>query len=171
VRIRAVSLVVIIVSLLAVTACGSSTPPPAGGPASGTSAVPAAFTAPVLAGGTFDGASLAGRPAVLWFWAPWCGTCAGQAETVRGLADTYQGRVTVLGVAGMGKVPEMNDFVKTFKLQNLTHLADEQGAVYRRFGITQQSTYALLDASGKVLGRGPLDNDDLAERVKALAAG
>jgi thiol-disulfide isomerase/thioredoxin len=114
---------------------------------------------------------LAGKPALLWFWAPWCSTCAGQAETVRGLADTYRGKVTVLGVAGMDKVPEMNEFVKLFKLQNMTHLADEQGAVYRHFKVTQQSTYALIDASGKVLGRGPLDNADVTARVKALAAG
>ncbi len=34
--------------------------------------VPAAldFTAPLLGGGQFDGASAAGKPLVLWFWAP-----------------------------------------------------------------------------------------------------
>ena len=36
------------------------------------SAVPEAlrFSAPLIGGGTLDGASLAGRDVVLWFWAP-----------------------------------------------------------------------------------------------------
>jgi hypothetical protein len=29
-----------------------------------------AFTAPVLGGGSLDGASLAGKPVAFWFWAP-----------------------------------------------------------------------------------------------------
>jgi len=29
-----------------------------------------AFRAPLVGGGTFDGAELAGTPVVLWFWAP-----------------------------------------------------------------------------------------------------
>ncbi len=28
------------------------------------------FTAPLVGGGTFDGASAAGKPTVFWFWAP-----------------------------------------------------------------------------------------------------
>ena len=37
-----------------------------------TAAVPEAlrFTAPLVGGGTFDGAAIAGRPTVFWFWAP-----------------------------------------------------------------------------------------------------
>ena len=35
-------------------------------------AVPEAlqFTAPLVGGGTFDGAAAAGKPTVFWFWAP-----------------------------------------------------------------------------------------------------
>ena len=29
-----------------------------------------AFTAPLVGGGTFDGATAAGKPTVFWFWAP-----------------------------------------------------------------------------------------------------
>ncbi len=37
-----------------------------------TSSLPDAlrFTSPLVGGGSIDGASLAGRPTVLWFWAP-----------------------------------------------------------------------------------------------------
>ncbi|MDH2393959.1 redoxin family protein, partial [Streptomyces sp. HNM0663] len=39
-------------------------------------------------GKPFDAKTLAGKPAVLWFWAPWCPTCKGQAaETAKVAAD------------------------------------------------------------------------------------
>ena len=39
---------------------------------SGPAVVPEAlqFTAPLVGGGTFDGAAAVGRPTVFWFWAP-----------------------------------------------------------------------------------------------------
>ena len=154
-------------SLLA--GCGGPATAPAAGASTGAAASPATFTAATLGGGTFDSAALAGNPAVLWFWAPWCPTCAGQAKTVRGLAETYRGRVTVLGVAGLDKPAEMDHFVDIFKLTGMTHLADEQGVVWKRFGIAEQSLYVLLDASGQVSYRGRLDDDDLTARVAAMA--
>lgn len=41
-------------------------------PAEPTASVPEAlqFTAPLVGGGTFDGAAFAGKPTVFWFWAP-----------------------------------------------------------------------------------------------------
>ena len=33
------------------------------------------FTGTTLSGAPFDGSSLQGKPAVLWFWAPWCPPC------------------------------------------------------------------------------------------------
>ena len=32
------------------------------------------FTSETVAGEPFDGADLAGKPTVFWFWAPWCPT-------------------------------------------------------------------------------------------------
>jgi hypothetical protein len=49
---------------------GSTDPDDAGGAAV---AVPAAldFSAPLVGGGDIEVAALAGRPVLLWFWAPW----------------------------------------------------------------------------------------------------
>jgi hypothetical protein len=46
-------------------------PAPTGSPTG--AAVPEAlqFTAPLLGGGDIEMAALAGRPVLLWFWAPW----------------------------------------------------------------------------------------------------
>jgi hypothetical protein len=59
-------------ALIAATAavgCGSSTPQAADRTDGVAEAV--RFEAPILRGGTLDGASLAGRPVLLWFWAPY----------------------------------------------------------------------------------------------------
>lgn len=46
---------------------------PAGDSGTDAATVPAAldFTAPLVGGGEIEMGSLAGRPVLLWFWAPW----------------------------------------------------------------------------------------------------
>ena len=129
------------------------------------------FTVATLDGATFDGHSLAGRPAVLWFWAPWCPTCLGQAKQVNGLAADYAGKATVVGVAGLGAVPEMHEFVDLARLSGFPQLADEQGVVWKRFGITAQSTFVVLDAEGTVTASGHLDPAELPGRLDELLVG
>ncbi len=73
--------------LIALTGCGSQT---AAGPAAGAATGdPLSFSGETIDGEAFEGASLAGRPAVLWFWAPWCPTCRGQIPQVTALASDY----------------------------------------------------------------------------------
>jgi len=134
-------------------------------------AVPASlkFTGKTLDGKAFDGSSLAGKPSLLWFWAPWCATCAGQAATVSNLKDKYGTKVNVLGVAGLGDVPAMNEFVTDLDVANVTHLSDGSGVVWKRFGIVEQSLYVLIDPTGKVVHKGFLDSQQITQRVAALA--
>ena len=40
------------------------------------------FTGTSLSGAPFNGASLQGKPAVLWFWTPWCPFCNAEAPSV-----------------------------------------------------------------------------------------
>ncbi|MFM9136086.1 MAG: TlpA family protein disulfide reductase, partial [bacterium] len=48
---------------------------PASSPAAAEPYVGPAFSAPTLDGGFLSDADVAGRPTVMWFWAPWCGVC------------------------------------------------------------------------------------------------
>ncbi|MEZ5225043.1 MAG: hypothetical protein R2743_26370 [Ilumatobacteraceae bacterium] len=45
-------------------------PPPTDAGGSGATIELLDFTAPLVGGGTFDGATYGERPVVLWFWAP-----------------------------------------------------------------------------------------------------
>lgn len=126
------------------------------------------FTARTVAGGDFDGASLAGRPAVLWFWAPWCPKCRAEAPGVAEVARDSAGTVTFVGVAAQDEVPAMQRFVDQYGV-DFTHLADTEAALWRAFGVTVQPAYAFVSADGSIeVVKSQLGTDDLAGRVAAL---
>ncbi|MEV4723179.1 TlpA family protein disulfide reductase [Micromonospora humida] len=145
----------------------SAAPAPTGAPA----VVPDAlrFTARTLDGTAFSAAGLAGRPVVLWFWAPWCATCASQAWTVAEIAPKYRDTVPIVGVAGLGEQKAMRSFVTEFELGGTTQIDDRAGALWRRFEVVEQSTFLIIDREGKVVHQGFLDGEDLTRRVAALA--
>ena len=128
------------------------------------------FQGTTLDGATFDANSLAGKPTILWFWAPWCATCAGEAQTISSIRDKYGDRLGILGIAGMGDNKAMHEFVSDLDVAAVPHLDDQAGQVWKRFGITEQSTYVLVDRSGKIVKTGYLDSLQLTTEVKTLVA-
>jgi peroxiredoxin len=152
------------------TAGAASTSAAPAASATGTGTVPStlAFTARTVGGAAFDGATLAGRPTVLWFWAPWCPTCAGQAKGVKATAEQLAGKVNVVGVGGLDDETAMRRFIGEWKLDGMTHLSDEAGVVWKKFGVTSQSTFVLLDSRGAVVHKGVLKGDDILGRAGAL---
>src|ERR1700753_4427099 len=61
------------------------------------------FTGTSLSGAPFNGASLQGKPAVLWFWTPRCPFCNAEAPGVSQVAAANPG-VTFVGIAGHSDV-------------------------------------------------------------------
>ncbi|MEU7752882.1 redoxin domain-containing protein [Micromonospora sp. NPDC049171] len=189
---RAGAAVALAAALLGVVSCtGTATPAPAlagtapattGAPPTTTAAAtgsastaPAAvpdvlrFTGTTLTGAAFDAAQLAGKPVVLWFWAPWCATCASQAWTVAEVAPRYRDTVPIIGVAGLGEQRAMREFVTEFDLAATPQIDDRKGVLWKRFKVTQQSIFVLIDRSGTVVHQGFLDGEALTARVAALA--
>ena len=127
------------------------------------------FTAKTVDGKSFDGASLPGTDAVLWFWAPWCTECRREAPHVAAAQKANPG-VTFVGVAGRGERRAMAEFIRDYKVSAFTHLADFDGSIWQRFGVVQQPAYAFIDDSGSVeVVRGALGATGLAERLKLLS--
>jgi thiol-disulfide isomerase/thioredoxin len=141
------------VALLAgcVSACAGSSMPTTAESSSATSAPSELqFTATTVDGKAFAGTSLAGHPAVLWFWAPWCPNCRAESGQVAAAAAAHQGSVTFVGVASLDALPAMQSFVTTYGMGGFTHLADLNGSIWQRFGVTQQPAYAFISANGAV---------------------
>ncbi len=163
---------VLTVALLTLTGCGSATGVNSADPgarADGSGEVAdLEFTAATLTGGSFDGAVLEGRPAVLWFWAPWCPTCRAQSGNVSALARQYDGEVAVVAVGGLDSRDAITDVAD--RIPDVTHVLDPDGEVWRHFGVTAQSTYTVISADGEIVSEGYLDDGQLNDLVARLAA-
>jgi thiol-disulfide isomerase/thioredoxin len=129
------------------------------------------FTAAKLGGGTLSAASFKGKDTVLWFWAPWCTVCRGEAPNVTAAAAAFNGKVDVIGVAGRGEVPAMNGFVSDTKTGSLTHVVDDSGAIWSSYGVAAQPSFAFINQDGKVkVIIGALGKDGLTQQMNALVA-
>src|SRR6185312_8584014 len=97
--------------------------------------------APTLEGAEFRGDKLVGQPAVLWFWAPWCPSCNAEAKTVAEMAKRHN-KVQFVGVAARDQLDAMKKFVADHEMNGFPSLADLDGSVWKRFGVTAQPTFA-----------------------------
>jgi thiol-disulfide isomerase/thioredoxin len=154
--------------LLGTAGCGGPAPAPAPPAAAAAAAGVLSFTGKTLDGEPFDAATLAGKPALLWFWAPWCATCASQAGSVTSMQEEYGDRLGILGVAGMGDNKAMHEFVSDLEVGGIRNLDDQAGVLWRKFGVTEQSTYVLVDRAGRVVTTSYLDDQQLTAAVKSL---
>lgn len=132
------------------------------------------FTATTVDGDDFEGASLAGSPAVLWFWQEDCPICQSQGPDVAALIDAHGDRVAVVGIAGTGLYHDSTDrdrqeFVEDTGTDDATHLQSPDGELWTRFGVTSQSTYVLLDSAGAIVDSGSFSGDELEAKVADLS--
>lgn len=190
-RARLVGLALVTVTVLAGCAGGQSSPglpdsaPPAP-PVSTTeatspgaeqaAAAPAVpeqlrFAARTLDGKDFSGESLAGKAAVLWFWAPWCPKCQREAPMVAGAAQANAGRVEFVGVAAQDELAAMQGFVTKYQVGSFQHLADLDASIWRRFDVTYQPAYAFISPDGSVeVVKDQLSEAQLTDRLRQLTA-
>ena len=163
-----VLIAVLTATLLTAAGCGETTGTDRAGSTSTGTRADLDFTATTLDRKTFNGTQLEGKPAVLWFWAPWCSTCMAQRSTVSQLADQYDGEVSIVAVGGLDDEAAIRDLAK--RIPNVTHLVDDEGVVWKHFGVTAQSTYEIISADGEIVSTGYLDNDELTAAVANLAS-
>lgn len=139
-------IVLVLAGLMLVAGCGTAREDTAGS----APLQQLQFTAETLAGERFSGQSLAGKPAVLWFWTPWCAICQHEAGFIADLAEQHGDRATFVGVAAQDDVEAMRAFAKRYGIDNFTNLNDANGAVWARFEVPAQPAFAFISASGKV---------------------
>ncbi|MGB8390169.1 protein disulfide oxidoreductase [Mycobacterium sp.] len=104
------------------------------------------FTGTTLSGAPFNGASLQGKPAVLWFWTPWCPFCNAEAPGVSQVAAANPD-VSFVGIAAHSDVGAMQSFVSKHHL-NFTNLNDADGSIWARYHVPWQPAYVFYRADG-----------------------
>jgi thiol-disulfide isomerase/thioredoxin len=128
------------------------------------------FTGTTLSGAPFNGASLTGKPAVLWFWTPWCPFCNAEAPSVSAVAAANPG-VTFVGVAARSDVGAEQAFVDKYHL-GFTNLNDADGSIWARYNVPWQPAYVFYKADGSsTFVNNPtsaMSQQELSDRVAGL---
>ncbi len=129
------------------------------------------FTGTTLSGAPFSGESLVGKPAVLWFWTPWCPFCNAEAPAVSEVAAANPD-VTFVGVAARSSVEDMQSFVSKYDL-NFTNLNDADGEIWARYNVPWQPAFVFYrpDGSSTFVNNptSAMTVQQLSDRVAALA--
>ena len=110
------------------------------------------FTLTDLDGRPWSAADLRGKPAVIYFFAPWCGVCAASSPQLRWFHRWRGHDVQVLLVGLDWSAPqELRDYAQRHELTMPVLVGDPAtGAAYR---IQGYPTYYVIDAEGRVARR------------------
>lgn len=94
------------------------------------------------------------KPAVLYFWASWCGYCQQEAPDLVALEKKYKGKVEFYGVNTTKRddVEAANDYVQNYKIDFPTFL-DMEGKVVKQYKLQGTPTSFFIDANGVIVDR------------------
>ena len=128
------------------------------------------FSSTTLEGQAVTQADYEGKPTIMWFWAPWCSVCRGEAPTLSKVASELDGSVDVVGVAAPGSVDEMKTFVSDTGIENFTQLADPDAEVWSVFGVASQPAFAFISSDGSIeIVQGSIGEEEILERAATLS--
>jgi cytochrome c biogenesis protein CcmG/thiol:disulfide interchange protein DsbE len=126
-----------------------------GGDHGGRRAAPA-LPAEVLTPPRATLASLRGKPALVNFWASWCGPCDREAPELRRFSRGLRGRGALVGVDWNDGLSGARKFIRKNRW-SFPNLRDGDGVVGNRYGLSGLPNTFVLDADGRIVKvlRGP----------------
>lgn len=114
-------------------------------------------------------AGLHGRPAIVHFWASWCGPCQKEAPELARLGRELHGRATLVGVDYTDAAGSARAFIARHGWR-FPILADPSGSTGDAYGLNGLPTTFLVDAHGRIVRRltGPQTAAGLLRAVQRL---
>ena len=112
----------------------------------------------------------AGRPALVVFWASWCGPCATEAPALERLSHTAWGNGRMVGVDWSDGLSGARAFISRYAW-TFPNLRDAEGTVGSQYRLTGLPTTFVLDAHGRISAvlRGPQSERTLQSALAAAA--
>jgi peroxiredoxin len=108
-----------------------------------------AFTLQDLTGATWTPESLRGKPALLVFWAPWCGVCRAMGSNVSWVQSLSGSRARIVSIAsGYDSVDEVRRYATEHALDYPVLLGGRAAA--RAFGVRAYPSVFVLDEAGNI---------------------
>jgi cytochrome c biogenesis protein CcmG/thiol:disulfide interchange protein DsbE len=127
----------------------------------------------VAPGATLE--SLAGKPAVVNFWASWCGPCREEAAHLQSFSEHAHGRATLVGVNWTDELKGARSFIRQYHW-TFANLRDSGGEIGNEWFRTTGNVAGLpvtyvLDAGGRIASvlRGPQTEAKLDRAVRDAA--
>ncbi len=95
---------------------------------------------------------VAGRPTLLWFWAPHCSFCRREAPELLAFAADHGADIDTIGVGAQDSLDEAYAFLDETGTGDLGMVWDATGRSWIHYGVTNQPTVILLGADGQIAG-------------------
>jgi cytochrome c biogenesis protein CcmG/thiol:disulfide interchange protein DsbE len=114
-------------------------------------------------------ASLHGKPAVINFWASWCGPCHDEASGLENLARSLDGKVTLVGVDWNDGLDNARHFMAAYHW-TFPVLRDPDGLVGDSYGVHGLPATFILDGNGYIVAAliGPQTPADIQNALQQL---
>ena len=130
-----------------------------------------AFAGTTLDGGQFSSADLAGRPAIVNFWASYCiPSCVDEHPVLLHLAERRGGELHMVGVLVNDTTDGARGFLARYGQVNWPTILNADGGISIDYGVTGPPETFFVDARGIVVARhvGPLTAAVVAQELAAL---
>lgn len=131
-----------------------------------------AFTLSSIKGKSVSLASLAGKPAMINFWASWCAPCVKELPELERIHNLYKGRgLSVILVNMQEKAEVVRKYIEDHGY-TMTALLDEKGEMAEKYQVFGLPTTLFVDKTGMIrkTHMGELTAEIITEGLTAIQA-